>query len=374
MPLDEVLLDSPDDLARADPSGVLRALAGAGARLRRAVHLTRPVLQTRRAVDRPRAVVVAGEGAAEVAAQAVTAVVAAAGRAPVVHLAGGVLPSWVGALDLVVVLSLTHHAGPATQVAVEAGRRGSQLVTAGTADGPLVPVSLQARGIHVDVPEEIGAVAGPLASATSFWSLVTPALVLAHGMDLLGAEAADDALESVADLLDDQAARCGPVTEVAENPAKALALALEDAVPVLTAGGPLAEAVVARAGSALARLAGVPVAVAAVPPSAGDVVALLTGPFGGGSDGGVFADPFEDAARPRLRLVVLDPDTDRTVAHLIGRAEQAGVRVSEVPADASGAIGRLAQTVAMVDFAAAYLALGSGRDPAAAFAAIGSGL
>ncbi|NNH24363.1 phosphosugar isomerase, partial [Pseudokineococcus marinus] len=72
--LDEALLDDADRLAAADPSSVLRALAGAGAQVRRALELVEesPAARWGRE-DRPRAVVVAARGGATVVAGALEA-------------------------------------------------------------------------------------------------------------------------------------------------------------------------------------------------------------------------------------------------------------------------------------------------------------
>ena len=93
----------------------------------------------------------------------------------------------------------------------------------------------------------------------------------------------------------------------------------------------------------------------------------------------MFADPFldgEGGPGPRLRLLLLrdaapTPDrpdgswleTSRTADAVRVTAEEAGVRVTEVSAEPGHPLERLADLVALTDFAAVYLALASGVDP-----------
>lgn len=107
-------------------------------------------------------------------------------------------------------------------------------------------------------------------------------------------------------------------------------------------------------------------------------MASFDGPFTAGGGRGVgeresapdiFADPFLDGpSRPPLRLVMLR-DTSGAESHgladtIVSVAEDAGVRVSLLDASDPEALLRLAHHVALTDFAATYLALGFGFDPA----------
>lgn len=100
-------------------------------------------------------------------------------------------------------------------------------------------------------------------------------------------------------------------------------------------------------------------------------------PRGPGSRGeeDIFADPYLDGpSPPMLGLLMLrdqpvdppTPESDRTEAlteAVALTAREAGVRVMEVTAGPGEPVVRLAGTVATVDFAATYLALGLGLDP-----------
>jgi hypothetical protein len=114
-----------------------------------------------------------------------------------------------------------------------------------------------------------------------------------------------------------------------------------------------------------------------LPDDAGDVVATFDGPLAGRADD-IFADPtYDDApSAPRLRLLLLrdaapTPDrpdgtwleSSRTADAVRLTAEDAGVRVTEVSADPGHPAERLADLVALTDFASVYMALASGIDP-----------
>ena len=131
-----------------------------------------------------------------------------------------------------------------------------------------------------------------------------------------------------------------------------------------------------RAVSMLARTARVPAMRGALPDDAGDVVATFGGPFAA-RPGDVFNDPYlDDPMGARLRLLFLrdaeptvdQPDgawleTSRTADAVRMTAEEAGVRISEATADAGHPLERLADLIALTDFAAVYLALAGGVDP-----------
>ena len=362
--LDEARLDDVGLLANTDPSGVLRALASAGAQVRRAVELTEESGASRwTAEDRPRAVVVAARGGAAIVADALATLVGSAGPVPVAARSGPTLPAWVGPLDLVVAVSLSGYADATVALAREAGRRGSLVLSVGAAGSPLAQVSELVRGVHVRLPEPGREATSAPTSRTALWSLLTPAFLACGHLGLLDANVGD--LEVVADLLDAEAEACRPSSESFVNPAKALALELDGTVPVLLGTDEVGAVAAHRGASVLSHTARVPAVHGALPDDAGDVVATFGGPFADTGLDDVFADPEAgDAMRTRLRLVLLGPE-DQQGAWAVRRiADEAGVRVSAVATDATTDLGRLAQMVARLDFAAAYLALGCGYDPA----------
>ena len=360
--MDEELLDDREALTAADVSGVLRALAGSGAQVRHGLDLVGEAPLERLGDDRPRTVLVAARGGAAAVGDAVEALAGPACPVPVLRRSGEVLPAWVGPLDLVIAVSLSGRATPAVTLAAEAGRRGARVLTVGAAVSPLAEVSAQVRGVHVAVPQPGREATSAPTSRASLWAMLAPVLVTTTRLGLT--DAGPGPLGVAADVLDEEARLCGPASESFVNPAKALALELADAVPVFLGDGLTSGVAARRAASVLARTARVPATAGTLPDDAGDVVATFGGRFASGPDD-VFADPFIDGpGGPRLRLVLLhDGGTDAAGA-VLRLAESCGVKVSEVVAEQPDPLRRLAVLVARTDFAATYLALGIGLDPA----------
>ncbi|UER53797.1 phosphosugar isomerase [Kineosporiaceae bacterium SCSIO 59966] len=362
-PFDEQLLDDPEALAAADPSGVLRAVAGAGAQVRHGLSLAAEAPLDRLGEDRPRTVVIAARGGARAVGDAVEALAGPGCPVPVVCRSGTVLPGWVGPLDLVIAVSLSGQAQPAVALAAEAGRRGARVLTVGAAGSLLAEVSAQVRGVHVPVPlPGLEATSAPT-SRTSLWAMLTPVLVATTRLGLT--DAGPGPLGLVADTLDEEARLGSPATESFVNPAKSLAVELADSVPVLLGDGPATGVAARRAASVLARTARVPAVAGTLPDDAGDVVATFGGPFASTPEE-LFADPFLDPepTGPRLRLVLLREGPTSAAAAVVELAERSGVKVSEVVVEEPDPLRRLAALGARTDFAATYLALGLGLDPA----------
>jgi D-arabinose 5-phosphate isomerase GutQ len=321
---------------------------------------------------RPRAVVVASLGGSAVVGDVLTMLAGSGSPVPVSVRRGLPLPGWVGPLDLVVAVSMSGRAPGPLGLAAEAARRGCRLLTVGTEGSPLAEVSLRTGGVHVPVPPAASPAAR--ASRMAMWALLTPVLAAAHAVGLI--DASPTLLERVAERLDAHAITYRPSSEAFVNPAKALALELSEAVPVVLGDGDVTGVAASRAVAMLARTARVPAMRGALPDDAGDVVATFGGPFAA-RPGDVFADPFlDDPVGARLRLVFLRdaepsvdrPDgawleTSRTADAVRITAEEAGVRVSEVHADPGHPLERLADLVALTDFTAVYLALAGGVDP-----------
>ncbi|MDO5628763.1 MAG: SIS domain-containing protein [Mobilicoccus sp.] len=375
--LDEALLDDPEHLRRCDSQDTLRALATAGAQVREGVALAGDSDMDRLVRgERPRSVLVASLGGSAVVADVLDVLAEPGSPVPVTVRRNVPLPGWVGPLDLVVAVSLSGRARGPLAVAAEAARRGASLLTVGAADSPLAAVCARARGVHVDVGR------GRVSSRTSLWSLLTPVLVGADALGLI--DLPTSTLEQVAARLDEEAEAARPSSESFVNPAKLLALALSGTVPVVLGDGPLSGVAAARAAAMLARTARIPATHGELPDAASQIVATFDGPFTAGGGHGVdrpaaadiFADPFLDGpAMPRLSLLMMrdrvgeitSPEEADLVAltdAVLRTAEDAGVRVVSVDAEPGAPIVRLAGAMARVDFAATYLAVGTGLDPA----------
>lgn len=376
--IDEAVLDDDDHLAACDSRGTLRALASAGAQVREGVRLAREAgVQRLARTERPRSVLVASLGGSAVVADVLDMLAEPGSPVPVAVRRNVPLPGWVGSLDLVIAVSLSGRARGPLAVAAEAARRGASLLTVGAADSPLAAICARARGVHVDVGRD------RLSSRTSMWSLLTPVLVGANDLGLI--EVDEAALEQAAERLDAEAEAARPSSEAFVNPAKALALRLSETIPVVLGDGPLSGVAAARAALMLARTARIPATHGALPDAASQVVATFDGPFTAGGGQGVeqvgpeidiFTDPFLDGpAQPRLGLLMIrdapaeitspeHADLAALTDAVLETADNAGVKVTTVSAEPGHPLARLAGQIARVDFAATYLAIGAGLDPA----------
>ena len=378
--LDEAFLDSAESLEALDSRGSLRALATAGAQVRRALLAAREAGIDRVAGgDRPRSVLVAALGGSSVICDVLDVLAEPGSPVPLTTRREAPLPGWIGPLDLVIAVSLSGRAPGPLALAAEAARRGAALLTVGAADSPLADVCARGRGVHVDV-----AMPAPT-SRTAMWSMLTPVLLAADGLGLV--DCPEPVLERVADLLDGRAEECRPSSESFVNPAKLLALGLAETVPVVLGDGALTGVAAHRAAAMLARTARIPTTHGALPDAAAQVVACFDGPFSGGGgrgtmpDGGrdLFADPFLDGPpAPQLGLLMLRDhpftggqpgqveamEASRLAEAVAESARDAGVKVWELEALDGHPIERLASLIALTDYTATYLALGLGLDPA----------
>lgn len=364
---DEARLDDEATLERLDSSGTLRALAGAGAQVRRAVAACDEAGLQRLTDLSPRGVVVAAAGGSAAVGDLFEATTHGGAAVPVQTCASGPLPGWVGALDIVIAVSQSGRAAGTLALAAEASRRGAFVLTVGAAGSPLADVSERARGIHVPVslPDS--------SSRTSMWAQATPALLAADAIGLTTVSRA--ILADLADVLDSRAHDARPSSESFVNPAKVLATELAESSAIVLGEGQYGGVAARRATAMLGRTARLPVAGGALPDAASQIVACFDGPLAGGeTDGGggddIFADPFLDGPmRLPLRLVMLAdtgsaPGPSALVATIVDVARDAAVRVSLLEAHDAHPLLRLAHHVATTDFAATYLALGHGYNPA----------
>jgi len=253
------------------------------------------------------------------------------------------LPGWAGPLDLVVVMSVSGAEEDALSAVVEAVRRGCALLAAAPVGSPV------ADNVHGSGTTLLPAV------TTDPTALAVPVLRALH---LLGLGPEVEA-EPVAAALDDVAVRCGAHTPVDQNPAKEIALALGDDLPVVFGGSVLAARAARRVAEALRAASGR----AAIAGTAHQLVPLLEK----APEVDLFADPFEgDPVIPRPSLLVLDDGADApavrtSTARVLAAAEKGDVRVHTVRAAEGPDVGRFAALLATGRFAAAYLALGLGR-------------
>ncbi|ANP55450.1 hypothetical protein J2Z21_006596 [Streptomyces griseochromogenes] len=372
--LDESLLDTPEGLADADRRGLLRGAAEAGARVRTAVrHATEAGVADLKPDGRPRAVLIAGPGAAATHTADLLGTLAGPGS-PVTRLAPtGVapaagalrweLPGWAGSVDLLLIATPDGTEPSLSLLAEQAYRRGCSVVAVAPARTPLAEAVNGAHGLFVPMATTPYDQEEPLAASSPgvFWALFTPLLALLDRLGLLGAAPED--LEKVADRLDHIAERCGPAIVTYSNPAKTLAAELADALPVVWTEGSSAGPAGRRFAAALAELAGRPALVAELPEALAAHSALLAGPLAASADpDDFFRDRVEETPAMHARVVLL---RDRPIGGLTAAPSARDLAlshdtpISELEPEEGGELETLAELIAITDFAAVYLSLAS---------------
>ncbi|AXI87980.1 mannose-6-phosphate isomerase, partial [Streptomyces sp. ETH9427] len=211
--LDETLLDSPEGLAEADHRALLRGAAEAGARVRTAArHAAEAGVGDLKPDGRPRAVLIAGPGAAATQTADLLGTLAGAGS-PVTRLAPtGVapaagalrweLPGWAGSVDLLLIATPDGTEPGLSLLSEQAYRRGLTVVAVAPAGTPLAESVSGSRGLFVPMAVAPYDHDEPLAASAPgvLWALFTPLLALLDRTGLLTAP--PDALQKVADRLD----------------------------------------------------------------------------------------------------------------------------------------------------------------------------
>ncbi|MFI7501072.1 SIS domain-containing protein [Streptomyces sp. NPDC049687] len=374
--LDDSLLDTPEALAEADRRALLRGAAEAGARVRTAArHAAEAGVHDLKPDGRPRAILIAGPGAAATCVADLLGTLAGA-ACPVIRLAPtGVapaagalrweLPGWTGSVDLLLIATPDGTEPGLSLLAEQAYRRGCTVVAVAPARTPLTEATSGAHGLFVPLataPYEQDEQPPVAASAPGvLWALFTPLLAVLDRIALLSAPA--DALEKVADRLDQVAERCGPAIATYSNPAKTLAAELADSLPVIWTEGTSAGPAGRRFAAALAELAGRPALVAELPEALAEHSALLAGPLAASADpDDFFRDRVEEPPALHARVVLL---RDRPIGGLTAAPAARDLvlshdtPISELEPDDGDELVTLAELIATTDFAAVYLALAS---------------
>src|SRR3954454_23404425 len=234
---DDSRLDDEAALASADY--VLRPLAEAGARGRREVGAAGEAIEqavARAEGDvRPRAVVAAGPDS-----RLLRSVLEPWSPVPFVAWPGPSLPGRAGSLDLVVVLAAGGGGAQPPSAVREGVRRGCMLITATPPRSVLAEI---AQGRHSTV----------LPTQTD--DTLAVAVLMLQALHRLGVGPDVDP-EGVARALDDVAVACSPHNGIAGNPAKDLAMALADSLPLVWGGSVLAARAARRVVEAMRRATG----------------------------------------------------------------------------------------------------------------------
>ncbi len=362
------LLDDPQALIAADRGGLLRALAGAGAQVRRGIETAGEFGVDRlRGSTPPRAVLVAPDAAAPYLSSLLAALASA--EAPVIDWRDPALPRWAGPADALLVVSADGRHPRLAELVAQADRRGMVIAVAAPARSPVAAAA--ARHPVADVSH--------LASTPPralWWALATPAL---QALDALGLAATGHLLPSVADSLDGVAETDRPDSSAYTGPAKLLAAELAESVPVIAGIGRAAMVAARRFAGAVQLIGGSTAMAAALPDDVARIGSLLE--FAA-TESDFFADRVsEPAVRPRLVLIGDDDrfgepqDTQwdglgddagrRAGSALAGLAASRGIGSSRILVPDAPPLVRFAAASATGDFAATYLALARGIDPSA---------
>lgn len=358
---DDLLLDDVAALLAADPGEMLLATASTGAQIRTGLRETsRETIANIFSAGQPRSIVVTGMGGSGISGQIIAALANTHSSIPVVSHRGYLLPSWVGAQDLVIALSASGRTEETIAAAVEAIRRGCMLVGITAHGSPLADAVLGARNAwHIPVD-----VQGRMPRA-SMWTLLTPLLLIGHALGVCSAD--DMALQAAADIADDMSARCGIDVPVSDNPAKQLGLQFAESLPMIWGTGEVGPVASYRAISQLAENAKLPAIHGEIPESQHNQVVVLDGPFAGTSVDDLFRDRDADAQRS-FRLVVLrdgveHPQMARRAEIVEEIARRRSVPVTEVAAEGVHIVHRLASLITLTDWASVYAAISIGIDP-----------
>lgn len=297
MVFDDTLLDDPARLADADTAGLLRATAMAGAQVRACVEVAQEAeLRERLDVGRPRSVVLIGRtGVGNVVAKLTASLLTPGSPVPIVL--SEVVPSWIGALDVVCAHTDDPYDRELASSLERAGRYGASVVLSAPAEGP-VAASVAGKGVLLAPRVVVG-------SGQAFARALAVGLLAVSALNLIEAD-----FVALADELDAEAERSHLGHETFVNPAKSLALKLAERTPLLWGLDPVATAVGEHAAHVLASDAAV-VADVADYRQAASRGALHRAAVGTMSGEDLFADPDDpETARERLRLLFLAVRSD----------------------------------------------------------------
>lgn len=372
--LDESLLDAPDALAEADHRGLLRGAAEAGARVRTAARTAAEAgVQELKPDGRPRAILIAGPGAAATRVADLLGTLAGAacpvtrlaptGVAPAAGALRWELPGWAGSVDLLLIATPDGSEPGLALLAEQAYRRGCTVVAVAPSRSPLTETVGATHSMFIPMATTPYEREQTAASAPGvLWALLTPLLALLDRVGLLTAP--PEALEKVADRLDHVAERCGPAIATYGNPAKTLAAELADSLPVIWTEGVSAGPAGRRFAAALAELAGRPALVAELPEALAEHSALLAGPLAASADpDDFFRDRVDETPTLHARVVLLRDRPAGGLTAAPGARELAlghDTPISELDPEPGAELETLAELIAVTDFAAVYLALASG--------------
>ena len=357
MEFNDLLLDDAQAIEAADAGGMLLATATAGAQVRSA-STQLPDVAALPARGEVRSVVICGMGGSGVAGEILKAVSGPTSPVPVVAHRGYTLPAWVGALDLVIVVSCSGSTEEALALHGEAVRRGCPSAVVASEGSPLALAGIAAGGLVVPVNP------GGRQPRANLWALTVPVLQIGAAVGLCSVDA--DVWERLADLVDAEAMACGPMVSVPENPAKQLAYSLAGTLPLVWGCTPLMAVAALRFQAQCAENADYPVIPGELPEVNHNQVVMFDGAMAAIAPDDIFADRAERAMSLSVVLLRDDAEHDqvmRRARYSRDMAEQRGIGVHELRGAGDDPLERFAQLTARLDMASIYLAVGFGVDP-----------
>ncbi|MFC9894015.1 tobH protein [Nocardia sp. NPDC127579] len=240
-------LDDAASLQAADTGGALRSAASGGAQVRATAAAVDEDVLARLTGLRPRSVVlVCGSGRATRAAGLLIAALGERASLPIVS--ASMLPPWVGPLDVVLVAGDDAGDPRLIDSVDRAVRRGAEVVVAAPLEGPL---RAAAAGRAASLEPRV-----PVLAYNRLLRFLAAGIAVLRAVDpIRTAEAVPD-LTALADLLDAEALRDGPQSDVFHNPAKTLAARMHQRGIVLVGDSPAATVLAAHAAEVLVQSAG----------------------------------------------------------------------------------------------------------------------
>lgn len=344
---DDSMLDSPDRLTEVDTAGLLRSAALGGAQIRSTVEAAEELDIPRRLEGiRPRALVLlARPGSGPTVMRLLGSLLGPS--APVPLVIADVVPSWIGALDVVFAHADNGEDPALAESIARAAARGARIVVTAPEHGP-VAAAAAGRALHIE-PR--------ISTAPGFdhHRALAGGLVTLRALDLLRPN-----LAAMADALDREAERGHPMHESFVNPAKALALRLADRTPLLWGMDPVATAVAAHAALVLAGFAGMVADVAGYP----QVVhrpALHRAAVSATSGADIFSDPEDNVSHARVLLLAVADGREEAVGLESAEEAMPGADLLTPAEEIEGdEATRAAVLCVRFDLAAVYLGLASG--------------
>ncbi len=335
-----MVLDDREEIARLDPGGMLDLVRRLGAMTadgwEAASDLALPLVS-------PRAVVVSGMGGSGIGGDILRALLAPIIAAPVITVRDYHLPAFVGRDALVFACSYSGNTEETLAAYQEAHATGAAVVAV-TSGGALADLAAADGHPVVRVPPG-------LPPRAALPHLLMPMLRVTGRLGIGGVT--DPEVREAAAVLGELAVRWGPEAPSSENPAKALAVALEGATPAIYASSPQFEPVAQRWKTQLNENSKVFACWGAFPELNHNETVGWEGVLGG---------------HARLHAVILrDRDEGARNALRVEITRDLSLRkaggVTDVCSQGNGLLARLLSLVLFGDLVSVYLAVLVGVDP-----------